>query len=145
MPDVLKLLETDHREAEDLFAKVKDNTGAARDQSFAKLAQELTIHTEAEERVVYPAMDQAGLREDVEEAEKEHAGVKALLAEMKDLDSSSSEFDTKLTKLEADVSHHVQEEESEVFPKFRQAVTSEELSSLGDQVQAAKEEAKARA
>jgi iron-sulfur cluster repair protein YtfE (RIC family) len=143
MPDVIKLLEQDHREVEDLFAKTKGNTGAARDQSFGKLAQELTLHAEVEETIVYPAMQRAGLREEVDEAEKEHAGVTALLAEMESMDTASAEFEAKLAELEQDVSHHVNEEETEAFPKFRESVDAGALSSLGQQMQAAKEQAQA--
>jgi hemerythrin-like domain-containing protein len=41
--------------------------------------------------------------------------------------------------LEAGISHHVEEEEEEVFPKFRESVSSDELNELGDEVAAAKE------
>ena len=37
MPDVIKLLETDHREVEDLFAKAESTTGAAKQQVVTNL------------------------------------------------------------------------------------------------------------
>jgi hypothetical protein len=39
------------------------------------------------------------------------------------------------------VSHHVEEEESEGFPKFRQAVDAATLEKLGSQVEDAKQAA----
>ena len=57
MPDVIKLLEEDHREVESLFSKAKENSGAAKAQVVSKIAKELTIHSEVEESIVYPAMD----------------------------------------------------------------------------------------
>jgi hemerythrin-like domain-containing protein len=50
-------------------------------------------------------------------------------------------FDGALEMLEAGISHHVKEEEEEVFPKFRKTVDSTELDQLGEQVAAAKDAA----
>jgi hypothetical protein len=72
MPDVIKLLETDHREVEDLFAKAETTSGAAKQQVVSKIAAELTMHAQAEETIVHPAMGQANLDDLVDEAEAEH-------------------------------------------------------------------------
>src|SRR4029453_1218328 len=116
MPDVIKLLETDHREVDDLFAKVGTTSGAAKHQVVTKLAKELTIHAEDEEKIVFPAMRAAGLGDLVDEAESEHQKVKALLAQLESMDTAASEVDPVLAELKADVEHHVHEEESEGFP-----------------------------
>jgi iron-sulfur cluster repair protein YtfE (RIC family) len=126
MPDVIKLLETDHREVEDLFAKAESTDGAAKQQVVTKLASELTLHAEVEEQIVYPAMRAAGLTDIVQEAEEEHAKVKQLVAQLESMDA-------------ADVEHHVEEEESEGFPKFRDAVDQATLQELATQVQDAKQ------
>lgn len=140
MPDVIKLLEHDHREVEDLFAKAKSTSGAAKQQVVTKIASELTIHAEAEEQVVYPAMRDAGLADLVQEAEEEHKKVKELVAQLESMDGATGEVDPILEQLEGDVSHHVQEEESEAFPKFRDAVDQSTLQALGEQLEQAKEE-----
>jgi hemerythrin superfamily protein len=138
MPDVIKLLEGDHREVEKLFAKAEANTGAAKAQVVAKIARELTVHAEVEETIVYPSMRQAGLGDLVEEAEQEHQKVKDLVAQLEAADGASSEVDGILADLKANVSHHVGEEESEAFPKFRQAVDQSSRDALGQQVEDAK-------
>jgi len=134
MPDVIKLLEQDHREVEDLFAKAESTTGAAKQQVVTKIASELTIHAEAEEQFVYPAMRQAGLGQMVDEAEVEHQKVKDLVAQLEAMDGATAEVDATLEQLKADVQHHVDEEESEAFPKFRDAVDQQTLQTLADQV-----------
>jgi iron-sulfur cluster repair protein YtfE (RIC family) len=141
MPDVIKLLETDHREVEDLFAKAEANNGAAKAQVVSKIADELTLHAEVEESVVYPAMRQAGLDDLVNEAEEEHQKVKDLIARL-EADSASSQVDGVLGELKSNVSHHVEEEENEAFPKFRAAVNQSTLDALGEEVEAAKARAK---
>lgn len=139
MPDVIKLLETDHREVEDLFSKAESTEGAARQQVVTKLASELTIHAEVEEQIVYPAMREAGLGDLVEEAEQEHAKVKGLVSQLEAMDGTSDEVDGVLAELKADVEHHVEEEESEGFPRFREAVGQAQLEELGARLEEAKQ------
>jgi iron-sulfur cluster repair protein YtfE (RIC family) len=141
MPDVIKLLETDHREVEDLFAKAESTSGAAKQKVVTKIASELTLHAEVEEQIVYPAMRQAGLSDIVDEAEQEHGKVKELVAQLEAMDGTSDEVDAVLAELKADVQHHVEEEESQGFPKFRDAVDQAELQALATRVQEAKEAA----
>jgi iron-sulfur cluster repair protein YtfE (RIC family) len=144
MPDVIKLLETDHREVEDLFAKAESTSGAARQQVVTKIASELTLHAQVEEQIVYPAMRQAGLDDLVDEAEQEHARVKELVAQLETMDATTDDVEGVLGQLESEVNHHVEEEESEAFPKFRQAVEQAQLEELGTQVEAAKEQAESQ-
>jgi len=143
VPDVIKLLEQDHREVEDLFSKAESTSGAARQQVVTKIASELTLHTEVEERFVYPAMRDAGLADLVNEAEQEHAKVKELVAQLETIDATTDDVESLLAELKADVQHHVQEEETEAFPKFRESVDQSELQSLATRVQEAKQQADA--
>jgi iron-sulfur cluster repair protein YtfE (RIC family) len=141
VPDVIKLLETDHREVEDLFAKAESISGAAKQQVVTKIASELTLHTEVEEQIVYPAMRQAGLGDIVDEAEQEHNKVKELVAQLGAMDATTDEVDDVLAELKADVQHHVEEEESDGFPKFRAAVDQAQLQTLATRVEEAKQAA----
>jgi iron-sulfur cluster repair protein YtfE (RIC family) len=141
VPDVIKLLENDHREVEDLFSKVESTSGAARQQVVTKLASELTLHAEVEEQIVYPAMREAGLNDIVDEAEQEHSKVKELVAQLETMDGSTAEVDPIIAELKEDVQHHVEEEESEGFPKFRDAVDQAQLQDLATRVQEAKQSA----
>ena len=138
MPDVIKVLENDHREVEDLFAKAESTSGAAKQQVVTKIAAELTLHAEVEEQIVYPAMRQSGLNDLVEESIEEHAKVKQLVSQLETMDAPSGQVDSVLAELKADVQHHVEEEESEAFPRFREAVSADELQTLGEQVETAK-------
>ncbi|MBA3287147.1 MAG: hemerythrin domain-containing protein [Acidimicrobiia bacterium] len=139
MPDVINLLEADHREVEDQFARAESTSGAAKQQVVTKIASELTLHAEIEEQIVYPAMRAAGLDDIVDEAEQEHSKVKELVAQLEAMDGTTDDVDSVLAELKADVQHHVEEEESEGFPKFRQAVDQAELETLGRRVEEAKQ------
>ncbi len=139
MPDAIKLLETDHREVEELFTKAESTSGAAKQQVVSKLASQLTLHAEVEEQIVYPAMREAGLDDIVEEAEQEHSKVKQLVAQLETMDATTDDVDSVLTELKADVEHHVEEEETEGFPKFRDAVDQATLQDLATKVEQAKQ------
>ncbi len=141
MADVTKMLEQDHREAEDLFAKIKETNGAARAGLVTKLAGALKLHMQVEEKIVYPAIAKQvdGGDDMVDEATTEHEGARKALADVEKLSPNEPGFDGALEMLEAGISHHVEEEEEEVFPKFRESVSSAELNELGDEVAAAKE------
>ena len=141
MADVTKMLEHDHREAEDLFAKIKETNGAARAGLVTKLAGALRLHMQVEETIVYPAIAKQvdGGDDMVEEATTEHEGARKALADVEKLSPNEPGFDGALEMLEAGISHHVEEEEDEVFPKLRESVSSADLEELGDEVAAAKQ------
>ena len=141
MADVTKMLEQDHREAGDLFAKIKETNGAARANLVTKLAGALRLHMKVEETIVYPAIaKQVDDGDDmVAEATTEHEGARKALADVEKLSPNEPGFDGALEMLEAGISHHVEEEEDEVFPKFRESVSSAELEELGDEVAVAKQ------
>ena len=141
MADVTKMLEQDHREAEDLFAKIKETNGAARAGLVTKLAGALKLHMQVEEKIVYPAIAKQvdGGDDMVDEATTEHEGARKALADVEKLSPNEPGFDGALEMLEAGISHHVEEEEEEVFPQFRESVSSDELNELGDEVAAVKE------
>ncbi len=143
MADVTEMLEADHREAEDLFAKIKETNGAARAGLVVKLVDALRLHMQVEESIVYPAIAKqvGGGGDMVAEAKTEHEGARKVLADVEKLSPNEPGFDGALEMLEAGITHHVEEEEDEVFPKFRDSVSAEELDELGQQVAAAKEAA----
>ena len=143
MADVTEMLEQDHRKVEKLFEQIKGSKGATRAKFVERLASDLRLHMKVEESIVYPAIvkeadDGADM---VEEAKTEHKGARKALDDVEKLSPDKPGFDGALTMLEAGISHHVEEEEDEVFPKFRKSVTAAELDELGKKVAAAKKAA----
>ncbi len=138
--DILALIEADHRKVEDLFAELAGTKDAKKGQQiFKQIYKELTLHSKAEELVFYPAMQEFDeTQEYVEEAEEEHNSVKILLEQMKALKPNDAEFQTKIQHLKESVTHHVEEEESEIFEAVRECMDDEELEQLAQEFQAAK-------
>ncbi len=73
----------------------------------------------------------------VEEAIEEHQQVKEILAAIERADTPT-ERDPLLVQLTGNVRHHVDEEETELFPKLQASIGSEELRDMGAKLAAAK-------
>ena len=132
--DAIALLTADHKRVKKMFKtfdKMKENGAAADKQALAQqICEELTLHTELEEQIFYPAtrktLNDADL---LDEAEVEHASAKDLIAQIKAGDPSDPKWAAKVTVLGEYIDHHVEEEENEMFPKCRKAKM--DLESLG--------------
>lgn len=133
--NILTILTQEHREVDRLLATLtKKHAVAERKDLFALLEQELTAHAEFEEQQVYPHL--LSDNEDhvlALEGEEEHLQMKRLLAEMSQLPADDPRWDAKLKVLTENVQHHVHEEQEEMFPQLREALSKEELFALADE------------
>jgi hemerythrin-like domain-containing protein len=128
--DALQLLETQHREAEALFEKVRAAEGDERAELFSRLADLLAVHTNIEEKVFYPAARSKRTITLVESSYGEHLEAKRLLAELLAADPSDDQFGQKLDALEKSVREHVEKEENELFPRARTYLGTRKLGEL---------------
>lgn len=138
--DAITLLTTDHAEVEEMFRQIESlPEGDARSQAVAGVIRELSIHAAIEEQVLYPAMRKALPDGDhlVQEAIEEHQAVKETLAAIERADSPA-ERDPHIVSLIGNVRHHVDEEETELFPKLRASITTSELQDMGAKLASAK-------
>jgi hemerythrin superfamily protein len=117
--DAIAMLEADHRKVRELFQQyLAAGDRKAQRQIAEQVFVELETHAQLEEMVFYPAFeeeaDDAG-KALVKEAREEHQEVKTLITALRGCEMGE-EFDTKFHALMDDVEHHVQEEETEMFP-----------------------------
>jgi iron-sulfur cluster repair protein YtfE (RIC family) len=117
--DVTRMLEADHRQVEDLFDQIEKQEGAERQPFIDELVSSLQAHMELEEQVLYPVMEPVTGQEAVQEANTEHDLARKTLAEMQALAPDEPGFGAALEAVKAGISHHVEEEETEMFPKLR--------------------------
>lgn len=117
--DPTRLLEADHRGVEDLLAQINKAEGADRTPYIEKLETALLAHMELEEKVVYPIGRPVTGKEPIVEANTEHDLARKALADVMKLAPAEPGFGAALAALEAELTHHVGEEESEMFPKLR--------------------------
>ena len=146
--DATELLTRDHREVEQLFAQYKEGDDETRRSAAEDIIRELSIHAVIEEQVFYPTVrqempDTEGL---VEHGIEEHQEVKEILASMDDsIDKAHTKaFAQKVERLEKAVGEHVQDEEEELFPKVREAMTKKRLDEMGKAMAEAKKAAPTR-
>jgi len=142
--DAIALLRNDHRAVERLFKdfeKAGPKAYMTKRQVADRIVKELSVHAVIEEQLFYPAVRKAvpDAEDDVLEGLEEHHIVKWTLSEVDGMDAEHERFVPKMTVLIESVRHHVTEEEGEIFPAVRQAMTRKELAELGDSMAQAKE------
>ena len=141
--DIYSLIKKDHQEVASLFRRLKAAEGFSEtsEQLFAQLREELALHTHAEERVWYSALQEAeGTQELVEEALEDHALVQDLLDELAVSRTDDEAWTEKLEVLEEHIEAHVEEEEGDVFDVARQLFSAEQVVELAQRWQTAKQE-----
>jgi hypothetical protein len=150
-PDVIEILEQDHREVEEMFAELESLRGASTEaeQSRRKaLAEQVTIelvrHSVAEEVLVYPQVEEKVSAEEAEHAREEHAEAEETLQRLEKLDADDPAFDDELATLMGEIRHHIADEEGEMFAHMRQVIDADELRKLGARVEAFKKVAPTR-
>jgi len=145
--DVVDVLTADHREVEGLIAQIRGATTPEerRDLADAMIA-ELVRHSVAEEMHVYPAMRKhlpdgdAAVEHDIDE----HKEIESTLKELEEADAAGDDFMRFIGQLEETLSDHVDDEESEQFPRLREAVPRSELVEIAEKVEKAKQAAPTR-
>jgi hemerythrin superfamily protein len=141
--DAISLLKDDHQTVERLFKrfeKTSDRATVERRRIVDEIIKELSIHAEIEETIFYPAVRQAvpPSEEMVLESLEEHHVVKWVLSELEGMAPDAERFEAKVTVLIENVRHHVEEEESDLFPKVRRALTRTALDNMGEAMARAK-------
>jgi hemerythrin superfamily protein len=134
--DAIELLKADHRKVEDLFSEFEKATTAAKKRKIAEqICLELTVHTQIEDEIFYPAV-RGKIDEDiVTEAYVEHDGAKVLIAEIEKGQPKDEFYDAKVQVLSEQIKHHVHDEEafiSGMFSKSRR--TDIDMEALGAQL-----------
>jgi iron-sulfur cluster repair protein YtfE (RIC family) len=132
MSDIYGLLSKDHNKVKELLEEIQSASEETRQKLFSELKQELEIHTTFEEQVFYPqAREKTGMDEAIEEALDEHDEAKQLLEALADMEPTSEEWMETIDELRDALSHHIKEEEQELFPAARKKVDSTEADKMG--------------
>jgi len=140
--DAVALLKEDHRTVEDLFAQFEKASGDGSKQKLAtQICLELSVHAKIEEEIFYPACEGKVEEDLLKEAYVEHDGAKLLIAEILTGEPSDEYYDSKVTVLQEQIEHHVEEEEKRLDGLFSQARKAGlDMDALGEQLAARKEE-----
>jgi len=103
----------------------------------------LTVHTYIENEVMYPRVRALlpDLEDDVLESYEEHHVADVLCQELWTLPADDDHCDAKMTVLMENVRHHIEEEETDWFPKVRKGISRNDLQEMGARLAAMMPEA----
>ncbi|KAB0567154.1 hemerythrin domain-containing protein [Pseudomonas sp. R11F] len=143
--NAIDLLKADHEKVKAILTQLSESTERGvkkRTELLDKLEMEVSIHTQLEEQILYPAFKAAGGKDEAEmyyEAKEEHRTVDSLvLPDLKATDPTSPEFAGRVKVVKELLEHHIEEEETEMFPKAKKLLGKAELEKLGEQMLAMK-------
>ena len=147
--DAIVLLKTDHKDIREQFRRFQqagENAAAEKGGIVEKIIELLTVHTYIENEVMYPEVRRLlpDLEDDVLESYEEHHVADLLVAELAAMTPDAERFDAKTTVLIENVSHHMDEEEQDWFPKVREGLSRKQLQDLGANMEIARKKAPRR-
>ncbi|HEY2381981.1 MAG TPA: hemerythrin domain-containing protein [Terriglobia bacterium] len=139
--DAIALLKEDHKNVKGLLQRLEKTTEddtEERDELLAEVETEITVHTQIEEEIFYPAFKDA-IRQESQarlyfEALEEHHVVDLVMPEIKSTDTASEKFAAKAKVLKDLIEHHAEQEETEMFPKARKTLGAARLRELGQEL-----------
>jgi hemerythrin-like domain-containing protein len=135
--DAIAMLKADHQKVRDLFQQYEATRNVAAKLAIAEEAfMELETHAQLEENVFYPAVNEEtdDGPELVKESLEDHDTMKQLIQELRDMGQDTEAFDAKFHELIRTVEHHVEEEETAMFPLAEEEL-EEDMKDLKDEMQ----------
>jgi hemerythrin superfamily protein len=134
--DAIVILKDDHKQIRRLFRQFQnagDDDTEAKGRIVGEIIEALTVHTYLENEVMYPEVRKLlpKLEDDVLESYEEHHVADVLSAELFAMTPDDERFDAKTTVLIENVTHHIEEEEQDWFPKVREGIGRKQLQELG--------------
>jgi iron-sulfur cluster repair protein YtfE (RIC family) len=139
--DPMRILKADHREVEKLLDELADSEeGAERERMVEELVTKLSAHMEAEESIVYPPVRTEVGEEDEEEAEIEHTLAREGLVKVQEMIEMPG-FGAAVEMLKGGISHHVEEEETQLLPELKENLDRDAWLAIGDALVEAKQAA----
>jgi len=142
--NAITLLEEDHRKMKKLLSELESTTERGvktREELFATVKDELTVHETIEEEIFYPALkDHPKTKEITLEAYEEHHVVDMVMAEIEGVAYEDERWGAKFKVMKENIEHHIEEEEKEMFKQARQAFEEDELEALGERMEARKDQ-----
>jgi hemerythrin superfamily protein len=129
--DIFELLRRDHQNVRALLDEIEGaEDDGQREGLFAQLVLEVEAHSQAEDDVFYTSIAGA-LTDKIDDARHEHDEVESMLEEQGGIPVSDHDWLDKLREIRHLIEHHIDEEETIVFPLAREALGEEEALRLG--------------
>jgi iron-sulfur cluster repair protein YtfE (RIC family) len=135
------LLEKQHRTVESIFKKLEAGKSAPA-PLLERLSAALAAHMAIEQEIFYPAVRRVD-EHLVLEAFEEHSLAELALKRLLATDPGHASFSARVTACRELIEHHVEEEETELFPKVEKKLGDAKLMELGKVMKARFDEVEA--
>jgi hypothetical protein len=140
MPNPIQIIKEDHEIIRNLFTTYNgytENDDEQKKETAHEILKELSIHAKMEEKFFYPKLKEAIDAEHpipVDDAIAEHHAAKVLMLELKVMPVTSETYDAKMNVLEENVTHHMEEEETELLPHAEMMLAGD-MEEIGTQME----------
>jgi hemerythrin superfamily protein len=131
--DWVDALSAEHKMVQGLFAKLLDtdeSQATQRNLLLTKIAYALTKHAVEEENVIYPALLESTQADQARHLIHEHGDIKTFIYELRRMPASDPMWLARARQFSDTLDKHIREEEDEIFPAFRDALTEAENDKL---------------
>jgi hypothetical protein len=141
--NIFEELRKDHEIQRDLIARLLETTGDSDERAkvFDQLADALHAHAAAEERYFYvPLMESDLTQDEARHSVAEHKELDDFVETLQDYDRSAPAWLQTARDLEHRLTHHLDEEEHEVFQLAGKALTESQKADLASEYRAMMQE-----
>jgi hemerythrin superfamily protein len=140
--DMIDILVADHRDMEELFVELERGSAdrEERRRRTDAIIAELVRHSVAEEAYLYPTARRVLPDGDkvADDEIVEHTDAEETMKALDGLDVDDPRFDAALNLLISTIRAHVEDEETSLFPRLRDATSPDDLRELGRKIGAIK-------
>lgn len=142
--DIYDYIRNDHRKVADLIDELLSvNLQAFQLKVFEKIRLELSLHAEAEEQTFYKALEAASRNASIEDrvahAREDHDEMRDLMTFLMAEATTGPRWMEKFGELKHAIEHHMKEEETEIFAKARNLLSTEQADQLALDMEAFKQ------
>ncbi|MCG5059585.1 MAG: hemerythrin domain-containing protein [Limnoraphis sp. WC205] len=137
--DILTLIFMDHQKTKTLIREIEKSKDPNKIQEyFGQLYKDLTVHSKAEEEVVYPRVRSFYGEADTQELYDEQAELEKVLNEMKNSEPTAEAFPHLLKRVKDMVGDHTRQEESTMFAAIRKNMNDSQREQMATEFKEAK-------
>jgi hemerythrin superfamily protein len=135
--NIQDVLRADHNKVSMLITQIEQTNDPQKIEEYAgQIYKDLSVHSEAEEQVVYPAV--RPFYEGTQELYDEQAELKAILEDIKSSNPSDGDFKAKIERLKNSVMEHVRDEENKMFAAIRNNCSDAQQEQMATEFKTAK-------
>jgi hypothetical protein len=130
--DVVQLVRQQHDRIRELFIRVDDGELAL----VHDLLDDIAMHLEIEEAVLYPALLDSALEPQMRIAAEEHLSVKRIISDLVESDPRDERFSARITVLRRQIEEHMEDEETEVLPELERELDYDQRLGMAAEMRA---------